>query len=58
MLIFAGYVPAYSFPPRNRAPGRSTDPELDCFVEFSPARAVAHAEVIIGVHFCIEKERK
>ena len=51
VLIFAGYVPAYLFHPRKCAPCRSTDPELDCFVELSPARAVAHAEVIIGVFF-------
>ena len=51
VLIFAGYVPAYLFHPRKRAPCRSTDPEVDCFVELSSARAVAHAEVIIGVYF-------
>ena len=51
VLIFAGYVPAYLFHPRKCAPCRSTDPELDCFVELSPARAVAHADVIIGVYF-------
>ena len=49
--IFAGYVPAYSFHPRKCAPCRSTDPELDSFVELSRPRAVAHAEVIIGVFF-------
>ena len=51
VLIFAVYVPAYLFPPRKCAPCRSTDPELGCFVELSPARAAAHAEVIIGVYF-------
>ena len=51
VLIFAGYVPAYLFHPRKCAPCRSTDSELDCFVELSSARAVAHADVIIGVYF-------
>ena len=51
VLIFAGYVPAYLFHPRKCAPCRSTDHELNCFVELSPARAVAHAEVIFGVYF-------
>ena len=53
VLIFAGYVdlPAYLFHPRKCAPCRSTDPELDCFVELSRARAVAHAEVIIGFYY-------
>ena len=50
MLIFAGYVPAYLFHPRKCAPCRSTDPELDSFVELSPARGVAHGEVIVGVY--------
>ena len=63
VLVFAVYVPAYLFPPRKCAPCRSTDPELDCFVELSPARAAAHAEVIIGVYFlssqhCLRHKRQ
>ena len=51
VLIFAVYVPAYLFPRRNVHHADRLIPELGCFVELSPARAAAHAEVIIGVYF-------
>ena len=52
--IFPGYVPAYLFHPRKCAPCRSTDPERQCFVELSRARAVELSRACWGDHrfFC------
>ena len=49
--LYRGVSTRVFVPPRKCAPCRSTDPELDCFVELSHDRAVVHSEVIIDVCF-------